>query len=245
MSAFGADSLLVSLRFASLRPYAFALFFPASITYSGGERVPQHELLACAQCGCFAFSCFEDFAIRANVPKNKRRGDLQVADLLGILISSLMQVPEARYRVSIGATSAMSNPESGDSPYRAPTRAVDVALSIAGGRTEDVEVTLYLSTLAETHAGAETMEEALNRDRDFLPARTRETDQTLLVRRRAIRTVTIGGDEGERASARGESCVGRLGAFGARRWRDYRRHPCYRAPSGKGLAFRTTLMSAR
>ena len=32
------------------------------ITYSGGERVPQHELFACAQCGCFAFSCFEDFA---------------------------------------------------------------------------------------------------------------------------------------------------------------------------------------
>ena len=27
--------------------------------------MPQHELLACAQCGCFAFSCFEDFAIRA------------------------------------------------------------------------------------------------------------------------------------------------------------------------------------
>ena len=25
--------------------------------------MPQHELLACAQCGCFAFSCFEDFAI--------------------------------------------------------------------------------------------------------------------------------------------------------------------------------------
>ena len=38
---------------------------PCRITYSGGERVPQHELLACAQCGCFAFSCFEDFAIRA------------------------------------------------------------------------------------------------------------------------------------------------------------------------------------
>ena len=29
--------------------------------------MPQHELLACAQCGCFAFSCFEDFAIRANL----------------------------------------------------------------------------------------------------------------------------------------------------------------------------------
>ena len=36
------------------------------LTGTGGERVPQHELLACAQCGCFAFSCFEDFAIRVN-----------------------------------------------------------------------------------------------------------------------------------------------------------------------------------
>ena len=32
--------------------------------------MPQHELLACAQCGCFAFSCFEDFAIRV---KSKRK----------------------------------------------------------------------------------------------------------------------------------------------------------------------------
>ena len=40
---------------------------PCRITYSGGERVPQHELLACAQCGCFAFSCFEDFAIRVKL----------------------------------------------------------------------------------------------------------------------------------------------------------------------------------
>ena len=90
----------------------------------------------------------------------------------------------------------MSNPES-DSPYRAPTRTVDVELSITGGRTEDVEVTLFLSTLSETHTGAETVEEALNRGRDFLPVRTRETDQTLLVRRGAIRTVTIGDDEGD------------------------------------------------
>ena len=28
--------------------------------------MPQHELLACAQCGCFAFSCFKDFAIRVS-----------------------------------------------------------------------------------------------------------------------------------------------------------------------------------
>ncbi len=86
----------------------------------------------------------------------------------------------------------MSDPES-DSPYRTPTRAVDVELSIAGGRTE--EVTLYLSTLSETHAGPETVEEVLNRGRHFLPVRARETDQTFLVRRSAIRTVTVGDDE--------------------------------------------------
>ena len=38
--------------------------------------MPQHELLACAQCGCFAFSCFEDFAIRVNIhPKTVQPGD--------------------------------------------------------------------------------------------------------------------------------------------------------------------------
>ena len=52
-------------------------------------------------------------------------------------------------------------------------------------------------TLSETHTGAETVEEALNRGRHFLPVRTRETDQTLLVRRGAIRTVTIRDDEGD------------------------------------------------
>ena len=35
--------------------------------------MPQHELLACAQCGCFAFSCFEDFAIRVYMGEQKRR----------------------------------------------------------------------------------------------------------------------------------------------------------------------------
>lgn len=88
----------------------------------------------------------------------------------------------------------MSDPEN-DSPYRIPTRAVDVELSIAGGRTE--EVTLYLSTLSKTHAGPETVEETLNRGRDFLPVRIRETDQTVLVRRGAILTVTVGNDEGD------------------------------------------------
>ena len=51
---------------------------PCRITYSGGERVPQHELLACAQCGCFAFSCFEDFAIRLSYRQNSAR-DLRCA----------------------------------------------------------------------------------------------------------------------------------------------------------------------
>jgi len=88
----------------------------------------------------------------------------------------------------------MSDPES-DSPCRTPTRAVDVELSITGSRVE--EVTLYLSTLSETHAGPETVDEALNRVRDFLPVRIRETDQTVLVFRGAIRTVTVGDDEGD------------------------------------------------
>ncbi len=86
----------------------------------------------------------------------------------------------------------MSDPKS-DSPYRTLTRAVEVELSIAGGRTE--EVTLYLSTRSETHPGPETVEEALNHDRDFLPVRARESDQTFLVRRKAIRTVTVSDDE--------------------------------------------------
>ena len=86
----------------------------------------------------------------------------------------------------------MSDPQ-GDSPYCTPTRAVDVELGVTGGRTH--EVTLYLSTISKTHAGPETVEEALNHDRDFLPVRTREAEQTFLVRRSAIRTVTIGDDE--------------------------------------------------
>ena len=42
---------------------------------TGGERVPQRELLACAQCGCFAFSCFEDFAIRRHVSRHRHLAD--------------------------------------------------------------------------------------------------------------------------------------------------------------------------
>ena len=40
--------------------------------------MPQHELLACAQCGCFAFSCFEDFAIRVNCGSTAQDEELHV-----------------------------------------------------------------------------------------------------------------------------------------------------------------------
>ncbi len=44
--------------------------------------MPQHELLACAQCGCFAFSCFEDFAIRVNFPVKSPYGSPRSVKLL-------------------------------------------------------------------------------------------------------------------------------------------------------------------
>ena len=49
------------------------LFQKGRVLAQDGERVPQHELLACAQCGCFAFSCFEDFAIKVNGGSTDRR----------------------------------------------------------------------------------------------------------------------------------------------------------------------------
>ena len=80
-----------------------------------------------------------------------------------------------------------------ESPYRTPTRPLDVRISIEGGRTE--EVTLYLALVSETHAGAETLDEALNRDRDFIPVRSKESGETYLVRRGALRSVTVGDGE--------------------------------------------------
>ncbi len=79
--------------------------------------------------------------------------------------------------------------EVSDTPYRTPTRAVVVEIVFDGDRSENV--TLFLSTLSETHAGPETLDEALNHERDFLPARSNETEQMLLIRRCAIRSVTV------------------------------------------------------
>lgn len=70
---------------------------------------------------------------------------------------------------------------------RIPTRPVDVELQIVGGRKESVII--YLDTVSERHAGPETVAEALNRDRAFLPFRSKESDETFLVRRGAIRIV--------------------------------------------------------
>ena len=80
-----------------------------------------------------------------------------------------------------------------DASCRTPTRAVDAQLTIGGGRRE--AVTLYLSTLSQTHDGPEMMEETLNRPRAFVPVRSRETEQTFLVRRSAIRMVEVGSDD--------------------------------------------------
>jgi hypothetical protein len=81
----------------------------------------------------------------------------------------------------------------GESPYRVPTRAVPAEIEIHGGRRE--EVTFYVATSAETHEGHETMAEALNYERRFLPVRSRQSNELFLVQRDAIVTVTVGHDE--------------------------------------------------
>ncbi len=80
-----------------------------------------------------------------------------------------------------------------DSPYRIPTRPVSAKLVVEGGRHESVF--FYLSTVSETHAGAETVEEALNRRREFVPVGLAEGGKNLLIRRRAIERVTVASSE--------------------------------------------------
>ena len=80
-----------------------------------------------------------------------------------------------------------------DSPYRIPTRPVSAKLVVEGGRNESVF--FYLSTVSETHAGAETVEEALNRLREFIPVGLAEGGRNLLIRRRAIERVTVASSE--------------------------------------------------
>jgi hypothetical protein len=73
--------------------------------------------------------------------------------------------------------------------YQVPTRAVDAEIEIEGGRREDV--TFYLAEVAETHEGPETVAEALNRRRKFVPVRSRASAELVLVRRSAIVTVRV------------------------------------------------------
>jgi hypothetical protein len=80
-----------------------------------------------------------------------------------------------------------------DSPYRIPTRAVEAEIEIEGSRRE--EVTFFLATSAASHEGAETMAEALNRIRRFVPVRSRGRGELFLVRREALATVSVGRDE--------------------------------------------------
>jgi hypothetical protein len=79
------------------------------------------------------------------------------------------------------------------SAYRVPTRLVKAEIEIEGGRREDVE--LFLVYGAETHEGSETVGEALNRPRSFLPVRSQASEELLLVRRSAIVTVRAGAEE--------------------------------------------------
>lgn len=81
-----------------------------------------------------------------------------------------------------------------ESPYVVPTRAVDAEIEIEGSRRE--EVIFYLATAAANHEGAETMDEALNRIRRFVPVRSRENGELFLVRRKALTTVSVGREEG-------------------------------------------------
>jgi hypothetical protein len=81
-----------------------------------------------------------------------------------------------------------------ESPYRIPTRPVEAAIEIEGSRHE--EVIFFLATSAVSHAGPETMDEALNRSRRFVPVRTREKGELFLVRREALTTVSVGRNEG-------------------------------------------------
>ena len=92
-------------------------------------------------------------------------------------------------------------------PYRSPTRAVLVEIALGGDRYETVS--LFLSTLSETHPGAETLDDALNHERDFLPVRSNETEQTFLIRRRAILRVTVSDDVAAECRANDEafSCL--------------------------------------
>ncbi len=89
--------------------------------------------------------------------------------------------------------------------FRVPTRAVEAEIEIEGGRRE--EVTFYLADAAETHEGGETLAEALNRRRKFVPVRSRATAELLLVRRSAMITVRVAEEEGDRSSRSVEGLV--------------------------------------
>jgi len=75
-----------------------------------------------------------------------------------------------------------------EASVRTPTRVAAVELDIEGGRKQSV--TIYLSSVAQTHAGPETVEEALNHERAFMPVRDQDSGDAFLVRRSAIRLVT-------------------------------------------------------
>jgi hypothetical protein len=82
------------------------------------------------------------------------------------------------------------------SQYRIPTQPVRVRLVLEGGKAAAAgeEVILYLPGNAATHAGAETLEEFLNRPRRFVPAKSVPSGRNRLVSRAAIVKIVAGGE---------------------------------------------------
>jgi hypothetical protein len=79
-----------------------------------------------------------------------------------------------------------------DDTYRVPTVPVAVRLTLSIGEAE--EVLLFLSMYSESHSGPETLDEFLNRDRSFLPVRSKTTDRSFIVNRSAVVAAEAGAD---------------------------------------------------
>ena len=101
--------------------------------------MPQHELLACAQCGCFAFSCFEDFAIRVSYPNGtstsytyddlNRLTNLTTTGPSGVIQSYQYTLSATGNREVIDEADGTTRPYDYDDLYRLTLETVTDALS--------------------------------------------------------------------------------------------------------------------
>ena len=75
------------------------------------------------------------------------------------------------------------------SPYRVATRILKAVIDVGSSRESEVE--LYLANVSEAHGGPETVGEALNRQRAFLPLKDGDSGDNYLLRRASIRSVRV------------------------------------------------------